>query len=143
MDLKSVAEVVGQARKHRDAGDRDEAIRLLTVALDAVTKDGDHFLACYLTHDLGHAEQDPQAQLHWHQAALDHADAVGDERVKGFYGSLHVNLGATYLRLGDRTRALEHCEKGEQAIPNLADNAYGQRIRGSLTRLREQLDADT
>ena len=139
MDQQSTAELVMKARGLRDGGDPESAIELLREALDVVVNDGDHFLAAFLTHDLGHAEREPEAQLRWHLECLEHIDAVGDERVKGFYGSAHVNLGLTYLRLGKVTRALEHCELGETAIPNLPDNPYGQQMRDGLAKLRQEI----
>jgi hypothetical protein len=33
------------------------------------------------------------------------ADAVGDERVRSFYPSLYVNMGAAYEALGDLAEA--------------------------------------
>jgi hypothetical protein len=47
----------------------------------------------------------PEEALAWNQRALDHAQAVGDERVTGFLASLHLNLGKSYEALDDRGRA--------------------------------------
>ena len=143
MDLASTAALVARARELRDGGDAEGAIALLLDALEVVTADGDRFLAAFLTHDLGHAEREPEAQLGWHLACLAHIDAVGDDRVKGFRASAHANLGVTYLRLGAVPQAIEHCELGEAAVPDLPDDAYGQQIREGLDRLRAALNEAT
>lgn len=139
MDLSDVAKVVGRARKLRDSGRRDEAKEILTDALATVIGEGDRFLACYITHDLGHAEVDVHAQLRWHLEALAHADSVGDDRVRGFYASLHLNLAQTYHVLGDHARATAHLSLAEPALAEAQQGTYRDGLEASLTRLRDVL----
>lgn len=81
--LEQTAKVVGQARKLRGSGDREGAKAVLLSELERIREERNHFLACYLTHDLAHAEEDPQDQLLWHLEALGYADSADDERVRG------------------------------------------------------------
>jgi hypothetical protein len=53
----------------------------------------DDYEACVAAHYVARHEDSPQEALHWNQEALTRADAVGDERVRGFYPSLYLNLG--------------------------------------------------
>ncbi len=40
----------------------------------------------------------------WNQRALDHANAVSDDRVKEFYPSLYLNMGQSFELLGDQKK---------------------------------------
>jgi hypothetical protein len=144
MDVQQVAKVVAEARTHREAGDRAEAMRLLEECLAQARGAGDDLLACYVLHDLGHTETEPTAQLGWHLDALAAADAVGDQRVAGFYPSLHLNLAITYRALENRERTREHLDAAEDTLPQLAypDGDYGRFIRSGVVAFREKFDAE-
>ena len=140
MDAESTANVISEARRLRNSGNPGEAIALLTETLNSVLAGGDHYLAAYLSHDLAHAEREPEAQLRWHLAALEHADAVEPELVAGFYPSAHLNLAVTYLRLGHPAEARSHAELAEAAMPVLPDDAYGSQLRETLRCLFREVD---
>ncbi|MBI5352894.1 MAG: hypothetical protein HZB50_09680 [Chloroflexi bacterium] len=65
----------------------------------------DDYEACIAAHYVARFQEIPEATLHWNQTALNHADAVNDERVRNFYPSLYVNLGHSYEALGDQANA--------------------------------------
>ena len=65
----------------------------------------DDYDACIAAHYVARFQETPEETLHWNQMALKHADAVKDERVKGFYPSPYVNLGCSYEVLGDQVNA--------------------------------------
>lgn len=65
----------------------------------------DDYDACIAAHYVARFQETPEETLRWNQAALKHADAVKDERVKDFYPSLYVNLGRSYEVLGDQVNA--------------------------------------
>ena len=65
----------------------------------------DDYEACVAAHYMARRQDDPARALHWNQAALDHAEAVGDERVHSFYPSLYVNLGHSHAVLGNSVEA--------------------------------------
>ena len=52
--------------------------------------------------------------LRWNQLALKHANAVNDERVKGFYPSLYLNLGRSYELVGDQGEARRYYDLAAQ-----------------------------
>jgi hypothetical protein len=144
MDVQQVAKVVAEARAHRDAGDGAEAMRLLEECLAQARKTGDDLLACYVLHDLGHTETEPSAQLGWHLAALAAADAVGDQRVAGFYSSLHLNLAIAYRALDNREKTREHLDAAEIALPQLADadGDYGRLVRSGVAAFRKKFEEE-
>ncbi len=57
--------------------------------------------------------------------------------MRRFYPSLHVNLGDTYLRLGDAQRARLHVEQARASEHVLGDDHYGRMIRSLMVRLSE------
>jgi hypothetical protein len=65
----------------------------------------DDYDACIAAHYVARFQEIPEETLRWNQAALKHADAVKDERVRDFYPSFYVNLGQAYEVLGDQVNA--------------------------------------
>jgi len=65
----------------------------------------DDYDACIAAHYVARFQGTPEDTLRWNQAALEHADAVKDGRVRDFYPSLYVNLGHAYEVLGDQVNA--------------------------------------
>jgi hypothetical protein len=99
----------------------------------------DDFDACIAAHYLARHQPTPEAILEWNQLALNHADAVGDDRVQAFYPSLYLNLGHAHEVLGDRETALGCCELAEEWIARLPDDRYGDVVRHGLKELRRRL----
>ena len=65
----------------------------------------DDYEACIAAHYLARYQDSPVETLRWNQIALEHADAVNDERVDGFYPSLYLTLGLSLEVLGNRMQA--------------------------------------
>jgi hypothetical protein len=53
----------------------------------------DDYEACIAAHYLARFQDSPAETLRWDQAALDHAEAVKDDRARDFYPSLYLSLG--------------------------------------------------
>jgi len=83
----------------------DDARLLYLQAWDAHTDDYD---ACIAAHYVARFQETPEETLHWNQIALDHANAVDDERIKDFYPSLYVNLGHSYEAMDDKVNAQKY-----------------------------------
>lgn len=65
----------------------------------------DDYEACIAAHYLARFKDTPEETLHWNRVALEHAIAVGDERVGEFYPSLYLNLGRSHEVLGNQSEA--------------------------------------
>jgi len=65
----------------------------------------DDYEACIAAHYLARFQDSPVETLRWNQIALEHANAVKDERVDEFYPSLYLNLGLSHEVLGNRKEA--------------------------------------
>jgi hypothetical protein len=65
----------------------------------------DDYDACIAAHYVARFQDSTEESLRWNQIALEHADAIKDERVKDFYPSLYLSLGYSYELVGNQTEA--------------------------------------
>lgn len=92
----------------------------------------DDFEACIAAHFMAR-HQPPAETLHWNQVALDHAEAVTDDRVRGFYPSLYLNLGWSHEQLGDLSKASQYYELATNRLADLPDDPYATVVRKGVT----------
>ena len=71
----------------------DDARLLYQQAWEARTDD---YEACIAAHYAARFRGSAEESLRWNQIALDHANAVKDERVKEFHPSLYLSLGRSF-----------------------------------------------
>jgi hypothetical protein len=65
----------------------------------------DDYDACIAAHYVARFQDSVEESLWWNQVALDHANAVNDERVKDFYPSLYLSLGRSHELVGHQDEA--------------------------------------
>jgi len=65
----------------------------------------DDYEACIAAHYLARFQESPAETLRWNELALEHAQAVKDEKVAAFYPSLYLNLGSAHEKLGNQEEA--------------------------------------
>ncbi|MGH3916275.1 MAG: tetratricopeptide repeat protein [Pseudonocardiaceae bacterium] len=140
---------IGQGIGLSQRGDRDAARRLFEeIWNDIGGESGDPLHRCALAHAMADVQDDLHHELTWDLRALDAADLVTDERatqagvtnpVRGFFPSLHLNLGECYRKLGELDRAREHLQRGRAAVHALEDDGYGRMIKKGLDSLAERL----
>jgi hypothetical protein len=80
----------------------EDARVLYGQAWEARTDDYD---ACIAAHYVARFQDSTEESLRWNQIALEHANAVNDERVKEFYPSLYLSLGRSYELTGKQAEA--------------------------------------
>ncbi|MEU0844247.1 hypothetical protein ABZ370_32880 [Streptomyces sp. NPDC005962] len=107
-------------------GRADDARARFRQAWDAATDDYEH---CVAAHYLARHQPTPEETLRWNQECLDRADAVGDDRVRGFYASLHVNMGSAYRALGDSDAAHRHFVRAAARIGDVPAGSYADWTR--------------
>ena len=129
-----------------NTGRRGEAREAFTTIWNEIEAEGDPFHQCVLSHYMADAQDDPLDELTWDKRALAAADRIVKERpdtaglsVLSMYPSLHVNLADVMHRTGDVAGARKHLQLAQQASDALADDAYGQMIRGGIERLATRL----
>ena len=85
----------------------DNARVLYQQAWEARTDDYD---ACMAAHYVARFQDSAEESLWWNQIALDHANAINDDRVKDFYPSLYLSLGRSHELVGNQVEAQRHYE---------------------------------
>ncbi|MFE7465909.1 hypothetical protein ACFU6R_17635 [Streptomyces sp. NPDC057499] len=106
----------------RDARARD-------LFLQAWEAAGDDYDACIAAHYLARHQPTPQETLRWNQECLNRADKVGDDRVRGFYASLHGNMARAHRDLGQIEQAREHFESAAERIDDVPAGPHQQWLR--------------
>ncbi len=142
MEDSAMIDTIGRAQDLVANGDREGACALYNALWAEATRLEDLYQACIVAHFMAHAHIEPEAQLAWHLRALQTADALGDERVRAFYPSLHANLADVYLRLGNLPRAQEHIDKARETECVLPEDGYGRMIRSLIVRLTQTFKGD-
>jgi hypothetical protein len=61
----------------------------------------------------------------------------------GFFPSLHLNLADNYCKLGTFNAAREHIDAAKECSSTLADDPYGQLIRGAIGRVDAAIAAES
>lgn len=139
---------IAEAMALGQRGERAAARALFADIWARIGEDGDPFHRCALAHAMADVQDDVAEELRWDERALAAADELTDERVAaggvhsgvaGFYPSLHLNIAECHRRLGNRTQAQEHLARGRERLGALADDGYGQLVRGGYDRLAERL----
>lgn len=131
-----VVVLVGEGMKLEGTGDFAAAASRYSEAWDAAADD---YERCVAAHYVPRLIEDAQEKLRWNLDALRLADAVGDDRVVGFYASLHANVGWCHLQLGDRGAALTAYSRAEAALPAVLPGAYKDKLTGTITKMVESL----
>ena len=142
MEESVLIEKISCAQDLAANGDRDGACILYADMWAEAIRAEDQYQACVVAHFMAHAHVEPEAQLDWHLRALHAADAVGIERVRGFYPSLYANLGEVNLRLGNLAQAREYIKRAEKIQQVLPDDGYGRLIRSLIVRVTQAIERD-
>lgn len=110
-------------------GRPEEAASLFLEAWQAAADD---YEACVAAHYLARHQSAPADVLHWNQEALTRADRVGDDRVQGFYASLHLNLARARADLGEPELAREHYLSAAGRASALPPGPYADWVRAAV-----------
>lgn len=144
--MAAVTEAVAQGH----AGRREQARARLTGLWEQVGSTGDPLHRVTIAHFLADLQDDVRDELAWDERALAAVGELTDERaqqhhsglqVRGFLPSLHLNLADCHRRLGHAGPARDHLAQAEAVVARLADDPYGQLVRGGLEHVRAALEA--
>ncbi|MFI9050574.1 hypothetical protein [Streptomyces sp. NPDC053427] len=103
-------------------GRADAAYELFRQAWDVARDD---YEACIAAHYLARHQSSPEETLRWNQECLDRADLVADERVRGFYPSLYVNMGRAHQEQGQPALAYGYFVRAAERVGELPEGQYG------------------
>ncbi len=113
-------------------GDPVAAQRLFQQAWDARR---DAYDASVAAHYLARHQHSAQDSLHWNRIAVDQAEVVADGRANVLFASLYLNLGDSYLALGDLGEAAAAANRGIAALALLPPGEYRAFVAYGLQRL--------
>ncbi|WP_431040962.1 hypothetical protein ACQUSR_03060 [Streptomyces sp. P1-3] len=142
---------IGQAVMLHQGGDREEARNRFARLWEQIGEDGDPYHRCTLAHYMADTQDDPADELMWDLLALAAADSVtggGAERhparvaVRVFYPSLHLNLAADYVKLGQREAARAQLAQARAASGVLGEDPYSDGVRAAIGRIALRLDGE-
>ncbi|MFF1956126.1 hypothetical protein ACFVWX_03875 [Streptomyces sp. NPDC058220] len=126
-----VVQLCAQGMRAEAEGREAEARDLFLRAWESA---GDDYDACVAAHYLARHQPTPQETLRWNQECLSRADLVGDERVRGFYPSLHATMGSAHQDLGQTAAAREHFESAAERLKDVPPGQYGEWLRLCIAR---------
>ena len=124
-----VIKLCSEGMRAEAEGRAGDARTFFTQAWEASMDDYD---ACVAAHFLARQQDTAQDMLRWNQEALLRADAAGDERVRGFYPSLYLNMGFSYEVLGNRAEAVKYYELAAGRTDDLSGGDYGEVVRKAI-----------
>jgi hypothetical protein len=100
----------------------------------------DDYEACVAAHFLARHQESPRATFDWNREALRRAEAVGDDRARSFYSSLHLNLAHSYETLGDKTEANAHYRMAAGKLSDVPEGPYKDVVRDGIERGVKRLE---
>ena len=141
--------VIDAGMRRHIGGDRAGAHATFTALWAEIGEDGDPLHRVALAHHMADVCDDPAEELAWDLRALAAADSLTDDRakeyhaslaVRGFYPSLHLNLGEDYRKLGDLDAARAQLALAYEKLDALGEDDYAAGIRLALDGLAERLN---
>ncbi|WP_214412283.1 hypothetical protein [Sphaerisporangium fuscum] len=139
LDLDNpVVRLCAEGMRAEAEGRPQEARRLFDQAWAERTDDLD---ACVAAHYVARQQDSAEETLLWNAVSLHHADAVGDERVSGFYPSLYLNMGASHELLGDLPEAARYFNLAADHVGALPEGPYGDMLRKGIADALERVSS--
>lgn len=122
------------------SGRYDDARALFQQAWERRRND---YEGCIAAHYLARHQPDAASELRWNLAALALAGGASAGDVRGFLASLHLNIAASYAKLGADAQSRAHLTQAEAAFGEIAEGSYKDVVRrgiGNVARRLEHLD---
>ena len=97
--------------------------------------------ACIAAHYLARHQGSAEQTLYWNREALRRADSSGDDRVRGYYPSLYLNLGRSYELMGDVAAARRYYDLAAASAADLPDDGYSAMVRRGIGAGQQRVEA--
>ncbi|MGW1682664.1 hypothetical protein [Saccharopolyspora sp. NPDC002376] len=135
-----VVHLCSQGMQAEAEGRSDDAREQFQQAWERATDD---YEASIAAHYLARHQPNPEQTLRWNRESLERAERVDDERVTGFFASLHLNLAKSYRELDQPDRAHEHFALAAKHIDDVPPGQYADWTRYAIAEgLRPTNPAD-
>jgi tetratricopeptide (TPR) repeat protein len=136
--VNPVVQLCGQGMQAEADGREADARDLFLQAGETATDD---YEACVAAHCVARRQPTPAETLHWNQECLDRVDRVGDDRVKAFYASLHLNMARAHADLYQPEAAREHYRQAAAHLPDVPPGQYADWTRYAIANGLRSTDA--
>lgn len=117
-------------------GKNTEALQLFEQAWKQAENDFEKFTAA---HYVARHQKTVSDKLTWDQTALQLALKINDEKLKGTYPSLYLNIAKCYEDLGQTEQAKTHYEQALSYADLLPQDGYGKLIWGGILNGLERI----
>lgn len=131
-----VVRLCAEGMELEKSGHREQAALVFLRAWQARTDD---FEKCVAAHYVARVQATPADNLRWNLESLEHADAIDDERVLGFYPSLYLNIGWAHEDLGNRDEARKYYELAGARLEYVPEGSYRETVRDGIERGLERI----
>jgi tetratricopeptide (TPR) repeat protein len=101
----------------------------------------DDFEACVAAHYVARHQATVDEELEWNRRALERAELVSADRVRGFYPSLYLNLAHSFEKLGRTAEACELYATAATRLEGEPDSPYTQLVRSGIAAGRKRVCA--
>ncbi|MEO7503186.1 MAG: hypothetical protein ABIW94_11160 [Gemmatimonadaceae bacterium] len=99
----------------------------------------DDYEASIAAHFVARHQASPEQSLRWNQLAVDHAEAVDDDRAQSLLASMYLNLGESLRVLGQCPEAMAAATRGLSCLEFLPAGGYRDFVERGLRRLEKRL----
>lgn len=131
-----IVKLCAEGMKAEAEGRKDDAYALFR---QAWTESRDDYEACVAAHYVARQQKRPEERLRWNREALERADSVGDDRVRGFFPSLYLNLGHCHEMLGNLVEARRYFDLAAERIGVLPSGRYRDMVENGIAEGRRRL----
>jgi tetratricopeptide (TPR) repeat protein len=125
----NVVKLCAQGMSNETEGNADEAAKLFLQAWKEATNDFEKFTAA---HYVARHQKTVADKLKWDETALNLALKINDDKMKGSYPSLYLNIAKCYEDLKDIDNAKKNYQLALSFTKLLPDNGYGKMIKGGI-----------
>ncbi|WP_152270737.1 tetratricopeptide repeat protein [Agriterribacter humi] len=122
----NVVKLCAQGMDLEGKGKLEEASKLFLQAWDEATNDFEKFTAA---HYVARHQKTVVDKLNWDETALNLALKINDDKMKGSYPSLYLNIAKCYEDLKDVDNAKKNYQLALSFTNLLPDNGYGKMIK--------------
>jgi hypothetical protein len=126
----NIVKLCAQGMGKESEGKADEAARLFLQAWNEATNDFEKFTAA---HYVARHQKTVADKLKWDEAALSYALQINDDKMKGSYPSLYLNIAKCYEDLKDLHNANKNYQLALSFSSTLPDDGYGKMIKSGIT----------
>jgi len=117
-------------------GQIEEAGKLFLQAWNEAITDFEKFTAA---HYVARHQKSVDDKLIWDEAALQFAQKINNDTVKGSFPSLYLNLAKGYEDLNDYGLAMKNYQLAISYISWLSDNGYGNMVKSAIQNGTERI----